>query len=202
MFQKLYRHLEEISKSLREGRRTTTSAQGEIIDQLETINVTLVRLNQQLVADRKEDERKAEARQGEEAAHTKPLNRTGIGWLTMTAALIPLLIFMAFNLVQINHTLRVRPMQTTVMAQPAPIAPAIAAPSTGRLDTAERLAVQQHLAKLDSLIMEQNQTITELKRLNSTAVTTMQRIRRHFVLSEHIVKASSTPAMDSLAVAR
>jgi hypothetical protein len=224
MFQKLYRHLEEISKSLREGRTSTTSAQSEIIDQLETMNLTLVRLNQQLAADRNADARQVETRQIEMRAFEPAVSvepsvvrrrsggRTGIVSLITVAALIPLLIFIAFNLVQINRTLVGQTPPRIGLAQspailpgttaPMTAAPLITAPEAARLDAAGRLAVQQHLAKLDSLITEQNQTITELKRLNSTAVATMQRIRRHFILSEHIVQASWTQPVDSLAVAR
>lgn len=209
MFQKLYRHLEDISINLREDRKGATGIQVEMIHQLETMNGTLARLDQHLAAERKAvADQLGAVDQAGVLAGVRPSGgvgpsgngrfsaRTGALLLGMVSMFIPLLVFMAFNLVQINRTLSTRAVQPAVMMQP----PAIAA-TTAATDTAGRLAVQRHLAMLDSLITEQNQTIAELKKLNRTAVATMQRIRRHFVVSEHVVQANWRPA-DSLAVAR
>src|SRR5437868_8411462 len=66
----------------------------------------------------------------------------------------------------------------------------------------ERQSVQQHqLAKLDSLVVEQAQSIKELKKLNVTAVATFKSIRNQLFLSDSLRRAQH-PMMDSLAPAK
>jgi hypothetical protein len=62
-------------------------------------------------------------------------------------------------------------------------------------------ALQRHLATLDSIVIKQEQTISQLKMLNATAVSTMLRIRRHFILSERLMRANLKP-IDSVVTSR
>jgi hypothetical protein len=194
MFQKLYRHLEEINNSLREDRTGATNQMGEaIIDQLASLNATVHALQAQLAAENS-------ASVSKDIKRETPVRRT-ILWIVLAAAVIPLLLFMAFTLAQINRGVSNQavnaPFSTTAVvpiANTAVVAPADVA--------GNRVAVQHHLATLDSLIAAQEQAVAELKKLNTTAVWTMRSIRRHFVLSERAAKTRSSMPIDSFTTAR
>jgi hypothetical protein len=138
MFQKLYKHLEEMSASLRQQQAGTVDAKqlaGKISEQLETVKDSVLSQNELLLSQ----------------------NRLS---------------------------------QEAYLQEKRGLAPAAQA----ALSAQQSRGSEEHFAKLDSLINEQGQAIKELKSLNTTAVRTFARIRRHLDLMAGGAKAALLPA--------
>jgi hypothetical protein len=197
MFQKLYRHLEEINNSLREDRMGGANQMGQaIIDQLERVNSTLDRVQRQLNAERN-------ASVTPVVSSARPMWTT-ILWVIVVAAVVPTLIFMSLTLSQINTGLAAQALHSSIV--PSGAIPTANLDNTVAVEPAgvaeSRMAVQRHLATLDSLIAEQEQAVAELKKLNATAVSTMRSIRRHFVVTERLGRTGLSMRIDSAMTAR
>lgn len=185
MFQKLYQHLEEINKHLRQDK--TQAAGNRLGDKLDQ----LIQLEQ---------ERSAETRILETSRVKRYMPIANLFISCTGIIVIVALSFYTFKLVQITEKLSKAGIQSSAKATQSEDLPqrsfALMEDSTDRYHV-----LQEHLTKLDSLITEQAQAIKELKKLNVVAVATFRHIRKHLSFADSI-KRVQPRTMDSLALAR
>jgi hypothetical protein len=182
MFQKLYKHLEEMSASLRQQQAGTVDAKqlaGKISEQLETVKDSVLSQNELLLSQNKlSQEAYLQKKRG-----LAPVLQVVNLFLTCVGIVV-IIIFShyAFELSKITGRL--------VNSG----APASGQAAQAALSARQSCGSEEHFAKLDSLINEQGQAIKELKSLNTAAVRTFVRIRRHLDLMAGGAKAALLPA--------
>lgn len=164
MFQKLYRHLEEINISLREKKgegAANALVQEKMLEQLRQLNDSI------------------RAREGHYLSAQRAIAR-------YAGILCGLIIFCvtAFIFVEIRLQRAERPATArTSTCQNA--RPVIAGPA------AEDAHYRENVQKLDSLVTEQALSIKELTKLNRIAVYSLRRIRKHYEALDKKSLASS-----------
>ncbi len=169
MFQKLYRHLEDISNNL--CRQELAAGTGgkydkDILQQLETLTETIKSANLDL-----------------QGAIKTP--KPGSPVLTIIAcAAIAVMVFLGFRLSALTHEL-VNGQERISRQGEMEIAN-----NRYRLipDKLQKDAVAR-IAGLDSIIGQQNRAILELKELNKTAVHTFTRLKYRIDRTDHVVQS-------------
>jgi hypothetical protein len=186
MFQKLYRHLEEINSSLRKEKVDNTNEllADKIAEKLDTVNLTILSQNKLLQSQQEQATEKPAS-----SGYLPAANR-----LIAIAGIIAIIVlsYNAFSLARAASTLTNARIQPQVTYQAPQQSPEVIAGAT---------AVQQHLAKLDSLIAEQTQALKELKKLNAVAVANFSNLKKHFAHTDTVAKAQPQ-STDSLSAAR
>ncbi|WP_431210196.1 hypothetical protein ACQ86N_29685 [Puia sp. P3] len=153
MFQRLYKHLDDISASLRQKDDSTGTAnqtREKILEQLQQLNDSIrLREAEQLSAQRKLT-----------------------GSIALGGGLVVLCIA-AMIFVEV----RIHPNAARGTGQP--LTHQTAGPTQSETP-AEDPRYHEKMQRLDSLVAEQSQSIKELKELNKSAIYSLRRIRKHF----------------------
>jgi CHASE3 domain sensor protein len=152
MFQRLYKHLDDISASLRQKDDSTGTAnqtREKILEQLQQLNDS-IRL-----------------REAEQASAQRKL----AGSIALGGGLVVLCIA-ALIFVEV----RIHPTAARETGQPLTHQ---TGPSPSETPT-EDPRYHEKMQRLDSLVAEQSQSIKELKELNKSAIYSLRRIRKHF----------------------
>ena len=150
MFQKLYKHLDDISLSLREkdpGTDAANQVREKMLEQLQQLNESI---------------RAGEAQVLSEQRKFAKYVAVGNG------------IIIFFIAVLIFVEIRTRPT-----AEPVAVTHQIPAPPLAET-SADDIRRRENEQRLDSLVTVQSQSIKELKDLNKSAVYSLRRIRKHF----------------------
>jgi hypothetical protein len=182
MFQKLYKHLEEMNIHLRQQRIDINDAKqeaGKVSGQLETINNTILSQN-------------------------KPKGGMGpmlqVANLLLCCVAVVVIFFFSYYTLKLSHITReLVKREISASGQVVPSGPTTVSRQismdklTGQMQEAmDRHALQQrHLVLLDSLITEQAHSIRELQKLNLVAVRTFSHIKRHLDLADSLAKTAS-----------
>ena len=166
MFQRLYKHLDDISASLREKDDSTGAAnqtREKILQQLQLLNDSIrLREAEQLSAQRKL-----------------------AGYMALGGGLVVLCIA-AFIFGQV----RIHPAAAPGTGQPLSHQ---TSPTPSETPT-EDPRYHEKMQRLDSLVAEQSQSIKELKELNKSAIYSLRRIRKHFDdLDKKALQTSQSP---------
>jgi hypothetical protein len=202
MFQKLYKHLEEMNGSLREqchSNAETKQLAERTSEQLDSVKDSMLVQNKLLIS------------QNMLSKEVFSQSRRGLGPVLQAANLflscvgfvvIVIFSYYTFELSRITGKLLHGQSLSSGQATPSgraasfvrqtgqPSVPADKLPGQmgGSLERPAGMGPQagteQHLAKLDSLISEQAQSIKELRKLNTISVRTFSHIRRHLDLAD------------------
>jgi hypothetical protein len=195
MFQKLYRHLEEINKNVRQ--EETTAAVDRLGDklseQLESANTAILYQNKLLLS---QQETLVKANAPGKRGVTRVLPIVNLFLSSIGIVVLLVLSFTTYRLAQ--TTARVT---GNVAQAPVAVAPLERDNAVSKESATRAAAQQEHLARLDSLVTQQAETIKELKTLNSVALFALKNIRNHFLLADSAMKANA-PRRDSLAFVR
>ncbi|HTI10613.1 MAG TPA: hypothetical protein VL832_18720 [Puia sp.] len=185
MFQKLYKHLEEMNTHLRQQQIHIDGANqqgGKVSGQLETINNAILVQNELLASQNMLAKEALVHRKGGLAPILQVVN------LVLCCAGIVIIILFSYYTFKLSHL-----TQALTTGQP----PASRQISIDKLSRQTQEAIdqqslqQQHLARLDSLISEQARGIQELRKLNTVAVRTFSHIKRHLELADSLAKTAS-----------
>lgn len=178
MFQKLYRHLEDINSSLKKEKPDFTDEQlaNRITEKLDAVNASILEQNRV------------------KTSRSLPIFNSILSIAGVVVVLI--LSYYTFHLARVTDKLANSPIQS----QPAPQLPERSAALISA-DNKKEDVLQQHLARLDSLIAEQSQSLKELKKLNAVAVANFSNLRKHFAQVDSMA-AIHPRIVDSLSAAR
>lgn len=153
MFQKLYKHLEDINASIREKEGETVDAnqvRGKILEQLQQLNDSIRLREERLLS----------------------VQRTLARYMGIGSGLV-----IVCTAVLIFIDIRLRPataLRSAPTATYQTTRPAFATP------TAEDVRYRENVQKLDTLVAEQAKSLKELTTLNRSAVYSLRRIRKYF----------------------
>jgi len=186
MFQKLYKHLEEMNDSLRQDKEHSagnSQLTAKISAQLEEVNRSILMQNSLLELQKKQ----IETAQAQNRRGLTPILQ--VVNLCISCVGIVVIIFFAY------YTLQWRRVPLS------PSVPVIQTSLPSSADTETARDLQIHLAKLDTLINEQTQSLKELKKLNATSVRAFWNIRRRLDQVDRTTRAA-LPNTDSLSLAK
>ena len=185
MLQKLYKHLEEINNHLRQDKiHAAENRLGDKIDKLLLL----------------QQAQPVETALPEMSGVRRILPIANLLICSIGIIVLFALTYYTFQLAQMTHK-----MEEERLKAPVKTAGSAERPNVyfAQMEASiERQSVlQQQLAKLDSLVVEQAKSIKELKNLNVTAVATFKSIRKQLFLSDSLRRAQH-PVMDSLGLAK
>lgn len=156
MFQKLYKHLEDINTSLRqiEKHEESSDLPNQILGQLAQLNDILGRHQERALAIQR---------------RFSALASVIIGLLVLGIAVL--------GWTEISQQRRSSSAVKSMAIQKSDSLQEIFA-------SRQQATHQAHLDKLDALVIEQSESIKALKQLNTTATVALKRIRRHLTIIE------------------
>jgi len=169
MFQKLYRHLEEVNANLRRqelAAETSGTYEKEILEQLQVLNARI--------------ESGKIALQG---ALKRPSPVFPIVILVVAILAIGAIVFLDLRVSDLTRGLAVSEDKANRQVELQ-----IESTRKGRSLYSQQQEEAAQLSRLDSIIREQNQTILELKDLNKISVHTFVRLKNRIDHTDHLIR--------------